>query len=370
MAAPNITEITGWLTQREADELHTLAAGRRCLEVGSYCGRSSIAIGAAAESLDCVDPFDGRGTPVPRGTLGVFRENVRRYGLVHTVTPHPMTLEQWASVTRVKSFDFIFLDAEHTAAAATADLEILARYAATYGVVAIHDYANPDFPGVAVACGSIFHRPPDRRVDSLAVYLSDGPFPGRLLHVVTPLSRPQNLKLVQASILELMKTLPGWVVRWHVYADRRIDYPEAAALAYATGRQSPGGCCGNAGRNDALDSIRAGWVCFLDDDNTFHPDFAPGLAEAVRAHPDAVGFAFEQVKADGSVRLSADAWKSAPAGAIDTAQFVFRRDAIGAHRWPRDVYAADGVFFRAVARGGPEPVTAPGRVYYNKLRNE
>jgi hypothetical protein len=40
-------------------------------------------------------------------------------------------------------------------------------------VVAVHD-DYPDYPAVKEACHSVFHRPPDKLVDSLAVYLHEG----------------------------------------------------------------------------------------------------------------------------------------------------------------------------------------------------
>jgi hypothetical protein len=260
----------------------------------------------------------------------------------------------------------VFIDAEHTFSALCANLLSVHRFASLNGVVTLHDYKNPDYPGVKAAADSVFHREPDRLIDSLAVYLMDGPYPGRILNVVTPSMRPRNLEKISESLFALRQELPGWWVRWYVGVDRSIDYVEPVLGATCVYRQSPGGAMGNPGRNDALDMIRAGWVHFLDDDNDIHPKFAAGLREAVAEYPGAAGYVFPQFNADDSPRLEAKV--DAGHGSIDSAQFVFRRDAIGRERWKLGEYAADAEFFRTVAPTCEVVPIPSGGVYYNKLR--
>jgi hypothetical protein len=63
-------DVEGWLTPAEGKELARIAAGKRVLEVGSYCGLSTICMARTAKDLSVsVDPHDGRGTAVPRDTL-------------------------------------------------------------------------------------------------------------------------------------------------------------------------------------------------------------------------------------------------------------------------------------------------------------
>ena len=366
MAAPNIDDIPGWLTQKEADELNRLAAGRDVLEVGSFCGRSTVALASSAAAVVCVDPFDGRATPYPQDTLPRFLDTIRTRGLTDKVTPCATTIEKWTEETAQRVFGLVFIDAEHTAEAVRTNLEAVHYFASLGGVVALHDYKNPDYPGVKAAADSVFHRTPDRLIDSLAVYLMDGPYPGRILNVVTPSMRPGNLRRVSESLYALRHDLPGWWVRWYVGVDRSIDYVEPVPGATAVYRQSPVGAMGNPGRNDALDMIRAGWVHFLDDDNDIHPQFASGLKAAVAEYPDADGYVFPQFNADGGPRLEAKV--DAGHGSIDSAQFVFRRSVIGGTRWKLDDYAADADFFRTVAPTCTVVPIPSGGVYYNKLR--
>lgn len=367
-----VQQIPGWLSAAEARELHSLATRRRVLEVGSFCGRSTVAMALSAAHVHSVDPFDGRGTPHPQDTPARYLDALARFAVAGRVTHSRAAVEMWAAspeADQVPRPELVFLDADHGAAATVGQLEAVHRLLAPAGVVALHDFDNP---GVRAACLSAFHRPPDRRVDSLAVYLLDGTIPGRTLHVVTPASRPENLPHLWHSVSLLRRDLPGWSVEWWVFVDRSVPFLPALGGARVA-RQSfcpdPHGM-GNLGRNDGLDATREGWVWFLDDDNDVHPGFGPGLVAAAAAHPDAEGFVFDQFDAAGSLRLPARA--DAGGGEIDTAQFVFRRAAVGGHRWALDDYAADAGFFAAVA--GPlrerGTLVAPGlgATWYNRLR--
>lgn len=169
---------------------------------------------------------------------------------------------------------------------------------------------------------------------------------GTPIDVITPCSRPLLLLRVRASL----DLLAGCDHRWHVI-------------------NSPGGTFGNAERNTALDGItRDSWVYCLDDDNAIHPAFAYELQAAIEAHPDAVGFVFRQLDKSGKTRLPA----SLPPvlGKIDTAQFVFRRSAIGAIRWPTGRHSADFAFARDVCAANPGRIVAVDRpaCWYNYLR--
>lgn len=188
-----------------------------------------------------------------------------------------------------------------------------------------------------------------------------------ILHVVTPCIRPQNLPKIADSLRRLSDILS---VRWWIMLDPSVtDSPvETAALRpWRVVAAPPGGAFGNAGRNAALDAIRSGWVHFLDDDNDIHPEFGAGLAAAVAEHPEAEGFVFDQFNADSSLRLRGRV--DARPGEVDSAQFVFRRRAIGRSRWRPEKYGADGYFFEAVSQPlAGRVVLAAGSVWYNRLR--
>ena len=128
------------------------------LEVGSYCGRSALFLGAAAAERgtvlfavdhhrgseenqpgwewhepDLVDPHSGL-----LDTLPHFRRNVFDAGLeghvVAVVGDSPRLAALWGT-----PLAFLFIDGGHGAAAAHADYEGWAPHVAPGGVLAIHD---------------------------------------------------------------------------------------------------------------------------------------------------------------------------------------------------------------------------------------
>jgi hypothetical protein len=64
--------VAGWLTEDEGRELAELAEGKVVLEIGAYCGRSTICLAQKAVTVAVVDTFDGRATSQPGNTLRLF----------------------------------------------------------------------------------------------------------------------------------------------------------------------------------------------------------------------------------------------------------------------------------------------------------
>lgn len=126
-------DVDGWLTGEEGEALARLATGKRVLEIGSYCGRSTICLAQTAESVVSIDPHDGRGTPSPRPTREEFEANLERYGVADRVLsvdnpPAPAL------------YDLIFIDGAHDAEAVREDVATARRLLAPGGLVAFHDY--------------------------------------------------------------------------------------------------------------------------------------------------------------------------------------------------------------------------------------
>ncbi len=128
------------------------------LEVGSYCGKSSVYLGAAARSAgrvlfavdhhrgseenqpgwewhepDLVDPAVGR-----MDTLPFFRRTVFDAGLedvvVAVVGPSPVVAANWAT-----PLSFLFVDGGHGVEPARADYEGWTPHVVPGGLLAIHD---------------------------------------------------------------------------------------------------------------------------------------------------------------------------------------------------------------------------------------
>jgi hypothetical protein len=145
-------DVLGWLTFDEGKALWRFAEGKRVLEIGSYCGRSTICLAQSADTVHSVDPHDGRGTAEPRKTLAELRTNLGRYG-VENVKAFVGTLEQSIDECQhapSELYDLIFIDGAHDLESVRRDINECRGLLAPDGLLAFHDYRNID-PGVTQA---------------------------------------------------------------------------------------------------------------------------------------------------------------------------------------------------------------------------
>ena len=153
---------TGFLPEDEALGLYRAAlAGARqgpLLEIGTYCGRSTLLLAAAARAHDTLvatvdhhrgseehqpgegffdpdltDPTSGR-----VDTLPTFRRTLERSGLedhvVAVVAPSPTAARLWSTPVGM-----VFIDGGHSEAAARADLANWSPHVVPGGLLVIHD---------------------------------------------------------------------------------------------------------------------------------------------------------------------------------------------------------------------------------------
>lgn len=150
-------DVEGWLLHSEGRALFDLARGKRVLEIGSYCGKSTICLAQSAEQVVSVDPHDGRGTPRRQATFDKLVENLRRYGVAEKVTALVGTLDGDAAgwelsnngflQTLKPDFDLVFIDGAHDYESVRNDIrQALALLTLKPdGLLAFHDYR--DRPG-------------------------------------------------------------------------------------------------------------------------------------------------------------------------------------------------------------------------------
>lgn len=143
-------EVEGWLTPEEGEALAELAKDRRVLEIGSYCGRSTICIARTAEEVTSIDPHDGRGTPRPQDTYHELKTNLERYGLSNVTMIRGVSANQHLD----REFDLVFIDGAHDEASVRIDIACALRHLAPGGLLAFHDYAPLD-PGVVSAVNQL-----------------------------------------------------------------------------------------------------------------------------------------------------------------------------------------------------------------------
>lgn len=163
----------GFLDEAEGLRLSELARAHAAigpiLEVGSYCGKSSVYLGSGAQAgggtLVCVDHHRGSeehqvgeeyhdaelydAAAGAMDSLPELRRTLRRAGLediaVLVVAPSPVAARLWR-----EPLGMVFIDGGHSDAAADADYEGWAPKVAPGGILAIHDlFPDPATGGQA-----------------------------------------------------------------------------------------------------------------------------------------------------------------------------------------------------------------------------
>jgi MMP 1-O-methyltransferase len=163
----------GWLEPDEAELLYRLAGAGgnlgRVVELGSYCGRSSImlAAGVAAASrgaLVCVDTFGG--SPEHQPGQEHFDPAIFVDGLVNTYPTFVRNLEDAGLLDRVEvvrqrtldaaarfsaAIGLLFVDADHDYPAVRDDLQAWSPRVVDGGWIALHDVGQWSGPTRAAA---------------------------------------------------------------------------------------------------------------------------------------------------------------------------------------------------------------------------
>ncbi len=163
----------GFLDEDEGARLYSLARDHARLgpivEIGSYCGKSSVYVGAGARdgggTLLCVDHHRGneeqqRGEAYhdpdlydPKAglldSLGVLRDTIREAELEDTVVLMVTRSATAASLLK-DGAGMVFIDGGHTLEAASADYEAWHHKIVAGGILAIHDlFPDPSQGGQA-----------------------------------------------------------------------------------------------------------------------------------------------------------------------------------------------------------------------------
>ena len=163
--------IQSWTGPVELRALYDLATrvppNASALEIGSYLGASScyLAAGLAERNgrLFCVDTWRNETMPDgERDTFAEFSENVRP--VANRITTIRKRSEELLATDVPAPIHLAFIDGDHDYDAVRRDFDIVGPLMASGGVVAFHDFGDPQFPGVsrvvgeALASGRWFQR--------------------------------------------------------------------------------------------------------------------------------------------------------------------------------------------------------------------
>jgi hypothetical protein len=131
----------GWLSETEGRALARLAAGKDVLEIGSFCGRSTVCLAQEAKRVHCVDPFDARSTDhAGESTLEKFLANLTKYGATDRVTFDVGTAADVVPGLPPGSFDLAFIDGAHDRESVATDVRLALSVLRPGGLLAFHDY--------------------------------------------------------------------------------------------------------------------------------------------------------------------------------------------------------------------------------------
>jgi len=132
------TEVKGWLGSEEGELLRALAVGRRVLEIGSYHGRSTIAMAEVAASVVSVDHHKGDEGVGPADTEASFRANLETFEVAHKVDVRVADVADVA-FHLFEPFDMAFVDGSHVYEHVFRDLAAAIDAVRPGGIVAWHD---------------------------------------------------------------------------------------------------------------------------------------------------------------------------------------------------------------------------------------
>ena len=130
----------------ELDCLGRYAAGHECaLEIGTFMGVSARVITRAlapGAKLYCIDPWEiHHGKENPCWTI--CKRELRRHGLLSRVVfLQGLSHEMEAAMS--DSFDFIFIDGDHSYEGLKRDWGIVLRHLAPGGILCLHDTTIPE----------------------------------------------------------------------------------------------------------------------------------------------------------------------------------------------------------------------------------
>lgn len=162
-SALGILEPRGWLTPAEAAQLAKLADGLTVLEIGTYCGLSTLHMAKTAKRINTVDWHHGDRNIGRTNTAAEFLANLQRSGHEDKVIAHIGKFKDVLPLFKDGSFDMVFIDGAHDEANVAHDTMHAARLATK--LIVWHDwgYASVQTPAKRIAGNGPYHL-----VDTLA----------------------------------------------------------------------------------------------------------------------------------------------------------------------------------------------------------
>jgi len=129
----------GWLTETEAEWLAQQASGKVVLEVGSYLGRSTVAMARSARRLVSVDTHVGPPVRSEGPTANDFLRNLQQFGVAEKVVGFMGDFGVVAPLLRA-DFELAFVDAAHDGLSVLRDGRAAYLLLRLGSAIVFHDY--------------------------------------------------------------------------------------------------------------------------------------------------------------------------------------------------------------------------------------
>lgn len=154
------------MSPREHELLRQLARGKSVLELGAWCGMTTVVLAQVANRVWTVDHFEGDAFTGRCSTLGHYWASLRAAGVEESVITVVGEFGVVLRVLRLSWFDLVLVDGAHDYDSVRHDVSQAAALVTRTGAVAVHDYGRWD---VERACSELLGFP-DQVVDSLAIW--------------------------------------------------------------------------------------------------------------------------------------------------------------------------------------------------------
>lgn len=258
------SDVDGWLSPAEGHRLAELAQGKSVLELGSWCGRSTICLAQTAGIVHAVDHHHGDSYTGARDTLAEFLANLRRFGVEDKVVLHKGPAEKVLPEMADARYDLVFIDADHGRQPVLEHIALARRLLARGGVWAFHDYANASIPEVGEAVRESL-RAPTEVVDSLGIVHPGPP----TLSFVVPTSGRLSLAAALGTLAH-QTLIPGdevLVIGDGVYRPAVDVFRQSGLAGRFIAIPGPGNDWGAGARNFAISVASGDYLAYLDDDD-------------------------------------------------------------------------------------------------------
>lgn len=134
----------------QGKKLQELAKDKTCLEIGAFCGFTTICMALVAKVVYSIDCHEGDVHLGDTRTFATFYTNLKRYRVLDRVAIFNAYSQDVLPYFPQKFFDLSFIDGTHTYEAVRSDLDNVLPLMKDGSLVTFHDYDEPQDHTVGV----------------------------------------------------------------------------------------------------------------------------------------------------------------------------------------------------------------------------